>query len=124
MTFPVVFFFNVVITDFVVSGVVVVVIVVVVAAFIIAVAFVVRLNYWAWRLGNFSVISIVVVVVVFFFNVVGGGVVVGVFGNVNFSNVGVVSFVVAFVVRETGAFACKMCRREVIEQGKGGPLAA
>ncbi len=109
---------------FVVGGVIVIVVVVVVVATLaVAVAFVVRLNYWVWRLGYYSVISIVVVVVVIFFNVIGGGVAVRVVGNFDFSDVGVVSDVVAFVAGETVASAATMSRREVVERRKCGPLA-
>jgi hypothetical protein len=96
--------------------VVIVVVVVVIATFAVAVAFVVRLNYWVWRLGYNSIISIVVVIIVIFFNVIGGGVVVRVVGNVDFSDVlGVVSDVVASVVGEMVASAATMSRREVVE---------
>jgi hypothetical protein len=43
--------------------------------------------------------------------------------NAIFSHVGVVSFVVAFVVREMMASAATMSRREVDERRKCGPLA-
>ncbi len=74
-------------------------------------------------MGYYSVISIVVVVVVIFFNVIGGVVVVHVVGNVDFSDDGVVSDVVAFVVGETVASAATMSWREVVERRKCGPLA-
>ena len=65
-----------------------------------------------WLLGN--------VQMVFLVGIVG---VVSVVRNAIFSNVGVVSFVVAFVVGEMVVSAATTSWREVDEQRKCGPLA-
>jgi hypothetical protein len=89
---------------------VVVVVLVFVVVFVIAVVMVVVVITW-W-LGNLRM--------VFFVGIDG---VVSVVGNAIFSHVGVVSFVVAFVVGEMMASAATTSRREVDEQRKCGPLA-
>ena len=66
------------------------------------------------------VLVFVVVQIVFFVGIV---CVVSVVGNAIFSHVGVVSFVVAFVVGEMMVSAATTSRREVNERRKCGPLA-
>ncbi len=94
----------------VVAVVAVVIILVFVVFFVVVVVAVVVIITW-W-LGNLRM--------VFFVGIVG---VVSIIGNAIFSHVGVVSFVVAFVVGKMVASAATTSRREVDEQRKCGPLA-
>ena len=88
---------------------VVIVLVFVVVFVVVVVVFVVVITWW---LGN--------VQMVFFVGIVG---VVSAVGNAIFSHVGVVSFVVAFVVGEMVASAATTSWREVDERRKCGLLA-
>ena len=94
----------------VVAVVAVVVVLVFVVNFVVVVVVVVVLITW-W-LGNVRMVFFVVVVGI-----------VGVVGNVIFSDVGVVSIVVAFIVRETVASTTTTSPWEVDERRKCGPLA-
>ena len=94
----------------VVAVVAVVVVLVFVVVFVVVVVVVVVIITW-W-LGNLQI--------VFFVGIVG---VVNVVGNAIFLHVGVVSFVVAFVVGEMMASAVTTSWREANEQCKCGPLA-
>ena len=93
--------------------VVAVVAVVVIPLFIVVfiVVVVVVIVVITWWLGN--------VRMVFFIGIVG---IVSVVRNAIFSHVGVVSFVIAFVVREMMASTATTSRREVDEWRKCGPL--
>ena len=93
----------------VVAVVAVVVVLVFIVVFVVVVVVVVVVITW-W-LGN--------VRMVFFVGIVS---IVSVVGNAIFSHVGVVSFVVAFVVREMMASATTTSRWEVDERCKCGPL--
>ncbi len=85
-----------------------VVLVFIVIFVVIVVVIVVVITWW---LGN--------VRMVFFVGIIG---VISVVGNAVFSHVGVVSFVVAFVVGEMMASAVTTSWREVDERRKCGPL--
>ena len=82
---------------------------IIVTAIVVVVVVVIIITWW---LGN--------VRMVFFVGIIG---VVSVVGNAIFSHVGIISFVVAFVVREMMASAATTSRREVDERRKCGPLA-
>ena len=94
----------------VVAVVVVIVFLVFVVVFVVVVVVVIVVITW-W-LSN--------VLMVFFVGIIG---VVSVIGNAIFSHVGIVSFVVAFVVGDMMASAATTSRQEVDERCRCGPLA-